>query len=131
MQATSVKKHRPREPPVAGTKPAENYYIAHELMKARKAGEKAFPSEDIESLVEMSLKVVAANFQRYPELTGIKDEEILESIVRRVSPKHDITVTARNIDQEFYWEKKCKTLINCKKEDHGGSYKQAFIERKI
>ena len=120
MQA---KKTRPREPPVSGQKPAENYYIAHELMKARKAGDKAFPSEDIESLAEMALKVVAENFQRYPELKGIKDDDILEAIVRRVSPKHDITVTARNIDQEFYWEKKCKTLINCKKEDHGGSYK--------
>lgn len=30
-------------------------------MKARKKGETAFPSTDIESLVEMSLKVVAQN----------------------------------------------------------------------
>jgi len=28
-------------------------------MKARKKGEKAFPSKDIESLVDLSLKVVA------------------------------------------------------------------------
>ena len=62
MQAERPQKTRPRVPPVSGQKPAENYYIAHELMKARKAGDKAFPSEDIESLVEMSLKVVAKNF---------------------------------------------------------------------
>ena len=37
----------------------ENFNIAVALMKARKKGEKAFPSTDIESLVEMSLKVVA------------------------------------------------------------------------
>tara|TARA_B110001450_G_scaffold234618_1_gene238715 strand:+ start:375 stop:530 length:156 start_codon:yes stop_codon:yes gene_type:complete len=35
------------------------------------------------------------------------------------------------VDFEFYWDKKCKTLKNCRKEDHGGSFKQAFIERRI
>lgn len=100
-------------------------------MKARKAGEKAFPSDDIESLVEMSLKVVADNFEKYPELKGVHDEDVLRSIVQRVSTDHDITVTARNIDFEFYWDKKCKKLTNCKKENHGGSWKQAFIERRI
>lgn len=51
--------------------------------------------------------------------------------MRKVSPDHDITVTARNIDHEFYWKTKCEDLKNCKKEDHGGSFKQAFIERRI
>jgi hypothetical protein len=32
-------------------------------MKARRKGEDAFPSTDIESLVELSLKVVAENFE--------------------------------------------------------------------
>ena len=59
----------------------DNYYIAIALMKARKAGTKAFPNEDIESLVEMSLKTVADNFQLYPELKGIKDEDVLKAIV--------------------------------------------------
>lgn len=40
-------------------------------MKARKAKEDAFPSEDIETLVEMSLKVVAENFQRYSDENGL------------------------------------------------------------
>lgn len=48
-----------------------------------------------------------------------------------INPGLPITVTARNVDYEFYWEKKCEELTNCKKEDHGGSYKQAFIERRI
>ena len=42
-----------------------------------------------------------------------------------------ITTTARNVEFEFYWEKKCKHLKNCRKEDHGMSFKQAFIERRI
>ena len=114
-----------------GPKQYDNYFIAIELMRARKAGKKAFPSEDIESLVEKSLKVVADNFHLYPNLDNIQDEDVLQAIVKRVSPDHDITVTARNIDYEFYWQKKCEALKNCKKENHGGSFKQAFIERKI
>ena len=86
-----------------GPKQYDNYNIAVALMKARQAGEKAFPSKDIESLVEKSLKVVAANFEKYPSLENIHDEDVLKAIVKRVSPAHDITVTARNIEYEFYW----------------------------
>jgi hypothetical protein len=100
-------------------------------MKARKKGETAFPSTDIESLVEMSLKVVAQNFSLYPELEGVTDENIQRAIVKLIDSAYPITTTARNVEFEFYWEKKCKMLKNCKKEDHGGSYKQAFIERRI
>ena len=42
-------------------------------MKARKKHETAFPSTDIETLVEMALKVVAANFDLYPSLDGVTD----------------------------------------------------------
>ena len=109
----------------------ENYNIAVAIMKARRKGEKAFPTTDIPTLVEMSLKVVAQNFERYPELKGIDDPNVLQSITKLIDSRLPITVTARNVDYEFYWEKKCKQLTNCKKEDHGGSYKQAFIERRI
>ena len=43
-------------------------------MEARRKGEKAFPSDDIESLVEIAYKVVARNFQLYPHLDGVYDE---------------------------------------------------------
>lgn len=36
---------------------------------------------------------------------------------------HPITVTARHIEHEFYWEEKCKEHKNLKKHDHGGSHK--------
>lgn len=42
-------------------------------MKARRKNEEAFPSKDIETLVEMAIKVVAANFELYPELEGVND----------------------------------------------------------
>lgn len=39
-------------------------------------------------------------------------------------------VAARSIDYEFYWEECCIAKIpNCKKENHGNSYKQMFIEK--
>jgi len=46
-------------------------------MKARRKGEQAFPSTDIESLVEISLKVVADNFHLYPQLEGVEDDNVL------------------------------------------------------
>ena len=67
----------------------------------------------------------------YPELKGINDPNVLQSITKLIDAKLPITVTARNVEYEFYWEKKCKQLTNCKKEDHGGSFKQAYIERRI
>jgi hypothetical protein len=45
-------------------------------MKARKRQEEAFPSTDIETLVEMAIKVVAANLHLYPELDGVTDPVI-------------------------------------------------------
>lgn len=54
----------------------DNYEIAVQITKARKRNEDAFPSKDIETLVEMAIKVVAANFKRYPELEGVNDVQI-------------------------------------------------------
>jgi len=51
--------------------------IAVQLMKARKKGEEAFPSKDIESLVEMALKVVAQNISLYPGLDDVEDNNVL------------------------------------------------------
>jgi len=52
--------------------------------------------------------------------------------VKLIDPTLPMTVTARNVEFEFYWEGKCKNqLKNCRKEDHGNSFKQAYIERKI
>ena len=55
----------------------ENYEIAVQLMKARKKGENAFPSTDIESLTEMALKVVAQNISQFPSLEGVEDQQVL------------------------------------------------------
>lgn len=79
----------------------------------------------------------------YPSMDGVYDPLIqsevflfplyfIKQVVKLADITLPITVTARNVDFEFYWEDKCKKqLKNCKREDHGLSYKQAFIERHI
>ena len=51
-----------------------------QIMKARRKHEEAFPSQDIESLVEMAIKVVAANFELYPSLEGVTDTHIQSEV---------------------------------------------------
>jgi len=96
-----------------------NRYIAKTIMKAKKKGDTAFPSNEIESLQEIAQAVVADNFSFYPHLTGVEEPQILNDIVRKVDLDLPITVTARNISQEFYWEQKCEQdprMKNVKKE---------------
>lgn len=60
----------------------------------------------------MAIKVVAANFERYPELEGINDDEegmkVKKEIVKLADRTLPITTTGRNVEFEFYWEDKCK-----------------------
>ena len=72
----------------------------------------------------MAIKVVAANFEMYPELEGVSDNFVQEEIVKLADRTLPVTTTGRNIDFEFYWEDKCKNQTkNCRREDHGLSYK--------
>jgi len=56
----------------------------------------------------MAIKVVAANFEMYPELDGVSDNIVQEEIVKLADRTLPVTTTGRNIDFEFYWEDKCK-----------------------
>jgi hypothetical protein len=67
-------------------------------MEARRNNVEAFPSSEIESLTEISYKVVAENFSMYPELKGITDDKVLNEIVKLTEAKLPITTTAKNID---------------------------------
>jgi hypothetical protein len=58
--------------------------------------------------------------------------KVKREIVKLADRRLPVTTTGRNIDFEFYWEDKCNgQLKNCRREDHGLSYKQAYIERHI
>jgi hypothetical protein len=101
-------------------------------VKAKQANKTAFPSDEIESLVEIAYKQVARNFKMFPELKGVTDPAITKQIIKLTERSLPITTTARNIEYEFYWEEKCKKeLKNIKPELHGCSYKQAYIETHV
>lgn len=89
-------------------------------MNAQKRGGPAFPSNEIESLEEIALQVVAKNFPLYPHLAGLEEHpHIQNKIVERTQTDLPVTVTARNINQESYWQQKCKEdprMKNVKKE---------------
>lgn len=44
----------------------------------------AFPSKDIETLVEMATKVVARNFDLYPDMEGVEDVAVQKEVGRRL-----------------------------------------------
>ena len=72
----------------------------------------------------------------YPELEGVEDKDTLKEIVKLTDKNLPITKVAKNIDFEFYWKEKCEIdkvmqKKNIKSEQHGNSYKQAFIETHI
>lgn len=82
------------------------------------------------TLVELAIDVVAENLILYPSLDGIDEDYIKKDIIKKWSRDIPTHIAAQHIDYEFFWEDCCELKIdNCKKEDHGNSYKQAFIER--
>ena len=113
----------------------DNRYIAKTIVKAKQKNTEAFPSDEIESLTELAYKKVAENFHLYPELKGVEDKEVLREIGKRTRRDLPVTTVARNIDFEFYWQDKCLSGDmegkNIKREKHGNSFKQAYIETHI
>jgi len=53
-----------------------------------------------------------------------------EQIISKTSLTLPLEVTAPHIENESYWKQVCENKFkNCRPEEHGGSYKQAFIEK--
>ena len=104
--------------------------LANTIAKARRAQQEVFNGSEVPTLVELAIDVVAANLILYPGLDGIEEDYIKKDIIKKWSRDIPVKVAAQNINYEFFWEDCCNfKLENCKKEDHGNSYKQAFIER--
>lgn len=57
----------------------------------------------------MAIKVVAANFELFPHMSGVEDPNVGKEIVKLIDKAHPVVVTALNVDFEFYWEDKCKS----------------------
>lgn len=104
--------------------------LANTIVKAKRAQQEVFTGNEVPTLIELAIDVVAANITLYPGLDGVEEDYIKQDIIKKCSRDIPTRVAAQNIDYEFFWEDCCELKIdNCKKEDHGNSYKQAFIER--
>ena len=89
---------------------------------------------NVRKLSEIAVEVVARNFEIYPKLTGISKEyraKVLTKIIENEDRNISIKCAATNIHEEEYWKTVCKPFQNCFPEDHGGSYKQAYLERYV
>ncbi len=107
-------------------------HLAKEIYHAKQKNKKdVFPTKEIPSLVEIAIDVVAENFHLYPGLEGVDRGYVKKAIIQKAPRDLPCPVAGPNIDLEEYWEDKCKQLDNCRREDHGNSYKQAYIERHI
>ena len=104
--------------------------LANTIVKARRAQQEVFTGNEVPTLVELAIDVVAENLILYPGLDGVEEDYIKKDIIKKCSRDIPVKVAAKHIDYEFYWEDCCTAKIpNCKKENHGNSYKQMFIER--
>jgi hypothetical protein len=85
-----------------------NQEIAKQIQKARRKNEDAFPNKDIETLVEMAIRVCAQNYELYPDMEGVTESNIKKEVVKQADRFLPIVTTAKNVEFEFYWEEKCK-----------------------
>jgi hypothetical protein len=74
--AASKKAAREEQEQKARQEAIKHEQIAMNITKAKKQNKIAFPSNEIESLVEIAFKQVALNFTKFPEMEGVTDENI-------------------------------------------------------
>jgi len=88
-----------------------------------------FVSKEVPSLVDITIDVVAKNFNLYPHLGGLKVQDSIDKIVEKTSPEWPLTITAPNIPHESYWKRACDHRYkNLRPNDHGWSWKQTYLE---
>ncbi|EGR28694.1 leucine rich repeat protein [Ichthyophthirius multifiliis] len=108
--------------------------LAKKLVLARANNQPdPFKKDEFPLLKNIAIDTVAKNFHLYPELTGLP-EHIKDIIIQKTTTDLPILITAQNIYQEAYWQRSCKNRwgtshkpINI--EDHGRSWKVAYLER--
>ncbi|OMJ69894.1 hypothetical protein SteCoe_32264 [Stentor coeruleus] len=87
-------------------------------------------SDEVPSLIDISIDVVSNNFSLYPSLPGLKVQYIIDKIIDKVSENLPITITAPNIEHESYWKRSCERRWKVvTTNEHGWSWKQTYIER--
>lgn len=81
----------------------------------------------------MAIKIVAQNYELYPELEGLS-EPIRSKIISLIKTDYPIQYTSPYIEYESFWERSCQEQFQnqiIKLENHGMSWKQAYLEKHI
>ena len=71
--------------------------LANTIAKARRAQQEVFTGNEVPTLVELAIDVVAANLILYPGLDGIEEDYIKKDIVKKWSRDIPVKVAAQHI----------------------------------
>lgn len=91
-----------------------------------------YKPNEVRSLMSWATEVVARNFELYPHLTGVTYSAVVDSIIEQTSVSLPIAITAPFVHHESYWKRACESRWkNVRPEEHGWSWKQAYMETHI
>lgn len=91
-----------------------------------------FISSEVPLLMDLAVNVVSTHFTEYPHLRSIKEPSIIDRVIDKTSVDLPIQITAPHIHHESYWKKACLSKWkNLRPDDHGWSWKQAYVETYI
>lgn len=104
--------------------------LAHTVAQATLAKkEVGNPRVEFPSLLNIALDQVAKHFDLYPHLDGLR-AYYKDQIIKKIKINYPITITAPHVEDEAYWKKSCEARWKLiKLEDHGFSYKNAYLEK--
>lgn len=78
--------------------------LANTIVKARRAQQEVFTGNEVPTLVELAIDVVADNLILYPGLDGVEEDYIKRDVIKKCSRDIPTHIAAQHIDYEFFWE---------------------------
>lgn len=93
-----------------------------------------YKPNEVRSLTNWAIEVVARNFELYPHLKGVTYQAVVDEIIEKTSVTLPIAITAPYVHHESYWKRACETRwknVRPGPEEHGWSWKQAYMETHI
>tara|TARA_B100000524_G_scaffold178694_1_gene91967 strand:+ start:717 stop:1934 length:1218 start_codon:yes stop_codon:yes gene_type:complete len=85
----------------------------------------------VDTLSELCLSVVAANFNDHPKFPGIPTH-LLSRVTELLPTTLPLAMTAPNIDDDGYWKRSALSRWeSCQISQHGSSWKRLYFERHL
>jgi len=91
-----------------------------------------YKPNEVRSLMSWATEMVARNFEMYPHLAGVTFQAVVDQIIEQTAVTLPIAITAPYVHHESYWKRACESRWkNVRPEDHGWSWKQAYMETHV